>query len=148
MTNNEEDSPAVLQCEHCDGVIAAGELGGAMFFWDGAPAPAPVRAASLLHKLCVDRSSDFGRHRHPYVRDGEGDFGLSIELDSFADPGAALWHLARLSLDFNFTAEQLAELVRVAWATSINANSEERERGHRSHPVALELRKQLDRMRR
>lgn len=98
----------ILRCSDCDKLVS--DVDGAMYVWL-AHADRVVQSAGLVHKRC----------------DGGDPAVQSLELAWFADAGEALQRVAELASSYNFTSNQLRELITIAWAVAFTASPEQAE---------------------
>ncbi len=99
----------VLTCDACRGSID--ELQSAMIDWETADYGGQVTALALNHKGRCDQ-----------------DLLYSAELVWFSEPASALRRLAELCENYQWTAEQLSKLTKIAWAASAVGKPRDRAR--------------------
>jgi hypothetical protein len=105
----------ILVCDKCEKRIQVRKIDAAEYLWVAHRDGLVVRAW-LAHKAC-DRDPD------PEIK--------TLELAWFADFGEALTRVAAMTTRYSFTSQQLAQLVRVAWAVAAGATPEQAEKSRK-----------------
>lgn len=108
----------ILVCDTCGRPI--GDLVGGMVFFDDRP------VAPGVNRLTISRFrlAHKGRCDTP-------ELDLSLELYWLADREAALFRLADMTTSYIWPAEHLTRMIRIAWAVSVVASTEERRRARK-----------------